>query len=206
MSSDQNAAGPSAPFPDDPTVSPAKPPPYEETREKGVRDSPAVECIANEKDRNFKVRYIEQNWPQGTSRRVPIIMQDENGPCPLLAVVNCLTLQGCIRLPPSDINHGEISLATLTNVVGNHLLEQASKRENVAARETMSILNTCMEQMDKLKHGLDVEIKFDCITGVGETQMHGFFDLAGLNLYHGWVIDPEDEELVLGFQSDPLET
>ena len=30
---------------------------------------------------------------------VPIVLQNENGPCPLLAIANCLLLRGAVELP-----------------------------------------------------------------------------------------------------------
>ncbi|OUC42699.1 hypothetical protein D917_10285, partial [Trichinella nativa] len=39
-------------------------------------------------------------WIIWHGRSVPIITQNENGPCPLLAIVNLLFLRGRLTLPP----------------------------------------------------------------------------------------------------------
>ena len=49
---------------------------------------------ASQEDCLYSVKWIHFN---GSS--VGIITQNENGPCPLLAIVNILTLQGKIKLP-----------------------------------------------------------------------------------------------------------
>ena len=46
-------------------------------------------------------------WQRGTlTDKVPILLQDVNGPCPLLAIFNILLLRGSLSLP---IGIGEIS-------------------------------------------------------------------------------------------------
>lgn len=39
-------------------------------------------------------------WIEFKSNKVPVITQNENGPCPLLAVMNVLLLQGKVKLAP----------------------------------------------------------------------------------------------------------
>jgi hypothetical protein len=41
----------------------------------------------------YSVRYIWFN-----ERHTPVIVQAVNGPCPLLAIANCLLLRGCNSL------------------------------------------------------------------------------------------------------------
>ena len=54
----------------------------------------------------YKIKYIR--WPPGSTspRSVPILLQDLNGPCPLIALVNILLLRGSVSLP---FGAGEIS-------------------------------------------------------------------------------------------------
>jgi hypothetical protein len=39
-------------------------------------------------------------WINWKSNKTPIITQNSNGPCPLLAIINVLILKGRIQLPP----------------------------------------------------------------------------------------------------------
>merc|ERR1712151_583656 len=47
-----------------------------------------------------------------------ILLQNVNGPCPLLAAANALLLRGTITLPPSCIRNGIASLHDVVNVLG----------------------------------------------------------------------------------------
>ncbi|VDK46572.1 unnamed protein product [Gongylonema pulchrum] len=84
-----------------------------------------------------------------------IVMQNENGPCPLLAVVNVLLLRGQISLP-----HGS------TQVDENHLLllditecELANYEQNIEDVLTL---------IPSLPRGLDVNIHFTgCVLALG---------------------------------------
>ena len=78
------------------------PPPMSLTKETACK-SPADGAVAgtfrshnsaSQEDCLYSVKWIHFN---GSS--VGIITQNENGPCPLLAIVNILTLQGKIKLP-----------------------------------------------------------------------------------------------------------
>ena len=39
-------------------------------------------------------------WVHLSGVKYPIITQNENGPCPLLAIINLLILKGRVQLPP----------------------------------------------------------------------------------------------------------
>lgn len=47
----------------------------------------------------YKIKYVK--WPPwaASPRTVPILLQDVNGPCPLIAIINVLLLRGTITLP-----------------------------------------------------------------------------------------------------------
>jgi hypothetical protein len=52
----------------------------------------------------------------------------------------------------------------------------------------------CM--LGRLQFGLDVNIRF---TGVGEfehTRERNVFDLFNINLYHGWLVDPQQADII----------
>jgi len=72
---------------------------------------------------------------QNSARK--ILLQNENGPCPLLAASNALLLRGVITLPPSCIRNGMASLYDVVNMLGmkamNHPRLQAEESQNRAA-------------------------------------------------------------------------
>ena len=55
----------------------------------------------DEGEPGYNVKYITY-----LGRRTPIVLQDENGPCPLIAIANVLLLRGQVSLPAGV---GEVS-------------------------------------------------------------------------------------------------
>ncbi|CAL4062137.1 unnamed protein product [Meganyctiphanes norvegica] len=122
---------------------------------------------------------------------VPIITQNNNGPCPLLAIVNVLILKGQITLP-SDRN--EITGGDLVLIIGNALFDQP--RNNVPAemrRYVEQNTEDAISILHKLLTGLDVNVKFSGVRDFEFTTELCVFDLLGIPLYHGWVVDPGSE-------------
>lgn len=63
-------------------------------------------------------------WIKWKGINTPIITQNENGPCPLLAVVNVLLLQRRIRIPsPQEI----VTSGQLMEYIGDCILEESPK-------------------------------------------------------------------------------
>ena len=71
---------------------------------------------------------MEQRFPLKTmtflGRTVPVLGQNEFGPCALLSVVNALLLQNALELSP-DL--GSVSLADVVALVGDQILERNSR-------------------------------------------------------------------------------
>ena len=71
-----------------------------ETEKSKVPDTSAVDAAARERNSIYHVKWI--GWRRNGSdalRRVGIMTQNENGPCPLLSIVNVLILRGKLSLP-----------------------------------------------------------------------------------------------------------
>ena len=49
-----------------------------------------------------------------------------------------------------------------------------------------------MSILPKLETGLDLNVKFNRVNGYEFTDAVGIFDLLQVNLYHGWLVDPEN--------------
>ena len=56
-------------------------------------------------------------------RDVSIILQNANGPCPLLAIANALLLRNQINLPARCITVGNIHIQQLLSIVAEHMLD-----------------------------------------------------------------------------------
>ena len=67
--------------------------------EKSKVPEPSVSDLSSSPERNiiYHVKWI--GWTNSGSRRIGIMTQNENGPCPLLSIVNVLLLRGKLTLP-----------------------------------------------------------------------------------------------------------
>lgn len=124
------------------------------------------------------------------SRECQILLQNENGPCPLLAVCNCLLLRDDIRLPAVAIRNNVASIDDVVNTLADHALRQNS----IAGSENVYHVDELLQLFPTLQFGMDVNPKFLLgPTGVEYTSGIGVFDLMGVELVHGWLIDMQDE-------------
>ncbi|EPB90420.1 hypothetical protein HMPREF1544_02786 [Mucor circinelloides 1006PhL] len=147
-------------------------------------------------------------------KQVRIITQNENGPCPLVAICNVLFLRGDLEIRPPD--REVVTFEYLVDRLGDYLLNHAPTDEPMAQSPPKSAekqpqapkrqgtsefvltyrhnLDAAFTILPNLKSGLDVNIKFDSIHGFEPTAELAMFDLFNVNLVHGWVADPQDVE------------
>lgn len=120
-----------------------------------------------------------------------ILLQNENGPCPLLAAANVLLLRGVMELRRTDISNTYISTENVLQLLANHALSTNQTSDHHWHME--ELLNT----LNRFQYGMDVNPKFTAgVTGVEYTQNMSAFDLLQVTLLHGWLIDPETEQRV----------
>ncbi|GFO31126.1 ubiquitin carboxyl-terminal hydrolase mindy-1 [Plakobranchus ocellatus] len=138
------------------------------------------------------VYYIK--WITFDGGNVPIITQNENGPCPLLALVNVLLLKGKVKLAPML---EMITSEQLMTYLGECILENAPKNlpETTQANYEQN-MQDAMSVMHKLQTGLDVNVKFTGVREFEYTPELIVFDLLGIALFHGWLVDPQDRHTV----------
>ena len=117
-------------------------------------------------------------------------MQNENGPCPLLAVANALLLRGAISVH-EDI--ASISFEELTSLIAGYMFDRnpLADAPEVRANQQRN-LDDCMALFPKLNRGLDVNVKFDKVDAMEYSEDLLIFDLLNVRLLHGWVLDPQD--------------
>ncbi|KAK7241201.1 Lys48-specific deubiquitinase [Aureococcus anophagefferens] len=139
---------------------------------------------------------MEQRFPLKTvmflGRTVPVLGQNEFGPCALLSVVNALLLQNALELSP-DL--GSVSLADVVALVGDQILERNSKAaggDGEAALNTRRAVEEAIALLPTLAGGLDVNVRFAGDSLFEFTGCLGIFDLFDLALVHGWRADPSD--------------
>ncbi|MBA0616785.1 hypothetical protein Godav_026277 [Gossypium davidsonii] len=157
-----------------------------ESREAVKEKQPKQEVI---KDCTYKTKAI-----QFLGRTTPIILQNDNGPCPLLAICNVLLLSNNLNLSP-DI--AEVSQEKLLSLVAERLIDSNSNVDNKDAGYVENQLRNIADAIDllpRLATGIDVNIKFRRTNDFEFTSECAIFDLLDIPLYHGWIVDPQDYE------------
>ena len=167
-----------------------------------------------------------------------ILLQNKNGPCPLLAAANVLLLRGAITLPGRCISAGQVSIDDVINMLAERAVAKTGEHCALAAVSSKSTpaaaaaaaastdeskpdgqgaapappvapptepdlspraaaaahaqhhLHEVLSLIPSLQHGLDVNPKFTAgPTGVEYTSNLTCFDLLGVELVHGWLLD-----------------
>lgn len=117
---------------------------------------------------------------------ISILLQNENGPCPLLAAANALLLRGTIQLPAHSIASGEVTLQELTNILANQALQYDTDGHYV---------QEVLDHIPRFEHGMDVNPRFTAgITGYENTSELTSFDMLQVTIVHGWLVDPQEEQ------------
>ncbi|XP_024029064.1 uncharacterized protein LOC21405916 isoform X1 [Morus notabilis] len=131
---------------------------------------------------------------QFLGRTTPIVLQNDNGPCPLLAICNVLLLRNNLNLSPDTT---EVSQEKLLSLVAERLIDSNSdfnnKDEGYVENQQQNI-SDAIDLLPRLATGIDVNIKFRRIDDFEFTPECAIFDLLDIPLYHGWIVDPEDKE------------
>ena len=122
-------------------------------------------------------------------RPVQIVLQNLNGPCPLLAITNVLLLAGKLTLH-ADRNH--VSYKHLVEMLGEYLFTQQHVESEAEALTREATISATLGLLPRLCHGLDVNVGFDSTEAFEYTQELACFDAFGVVLRHGWIVDPQD--------------
>jgi len=167
------------------------------TSDPSINSSQAIELSLEAGNVDNSLYYIK--WMKFNDSDCPIITQNENGPCPLIAIMNVLLLRKLLKLEES------LEYTTTTNLmkhIGHHLMNRVpkdfkSEEEKLNYEQNVA---DAFQVICKLQSGIDVNIGFASVTSYELTPEIVIFDLLGIKLYHGWLIDPQDESLfkVLG--------
>ncbi|XP_026992881.2 ubiquitin carboxyl-terminal hydrolase MINDY-2 isoform X2 [Tachysurus fulvidraco] len=133
-------------------------------------------------------------WIKWKEENTPIITQNENGPCPLLAIMNVLLLAWKVKLPPMiEI----ITAEQLMEYLGDYILDAKPKEISEAQRLNYEQnMSDAMAVLHKLQTGLDVNVKFTGVRVFEYTPECIVFDLLDIPLYHGWLVEPQMSDIV----------
>ncbi|OZC09882.1 hypothetical protein X798_02988 [Onchocerca flexuosa] len=138
------------------------------------------------------VYYIK--WMDVEGVEYAVVMQNENGPCPLLAVINVLLLRGQIALPRGST---EVSEKKLLQFVADCILRLKPKDIDEAELPNYEQnVSDVLALIPSLPKGLDVNIHFTGVKRFEYTPACALFDILNIPLVHGWIIDQSDQELL----------
>ncbi|XP_045074320.1 ubiquitin carboxyl-terminal hydrolase MINDY-2 isoform X1 [Coregonus clupeaformis] len=158
-------------------------------------DGTKIPCT---KDRGAGQSIYHIKWIKWNEENTPIITQNENGPCPLLAIMNVLLLAWKVKMPPMmEI----ITAEQLMEYLGDYILDAKPKEISEAQRLNYEQnMSDAMAVLHKLQTGLDVNVKFTGVRVFEYTPECIVFDLLDIPLYHGWLVDPQmgDMEKAVG--------
>jgi len=157
----------------------------------------------------FKVKRIDF---LGAKRA--IVCQNENGPCPLLGIVNVLLLRNAVTLQ-GDPDRPEVSTQELMSLVATRILDANARTATTGTDvDGASVKGTDFEAMDaeqaeamrqnqeqnvsdamavlpSLATGLDVNVRFRHALDFEFTAELAIFDLLDVTLCHAWVCDAD---------------
>ncbi|VVB12006.1 unnamed protein product [Arabis nemorensis] len=147
-------------------------------------DSPGDEIVVESKNEViYKTKEIKF-----LGRKKRIILQNQNGPCPLIAICNVLILRD--DLHPQ---FREVSQEILLTLVATTLIDFNTNVDREDDEYTENI-SDAISLLPLLADGINVNIKFKRINDFEFTPELAIFDLLNIPLYHGWIVNPQDLE------------
>ncbi|KAM3858563.1 ubiquitin carboxyl-terminal hydrolase MINDY-1 [Diretmus argenteus] len=153
----------------------------------------AAAAAAPEPEPSMPAYYLVK-WITWKEKKTPIITQSENGPCPLLAIMNTLFLRWKAKLPAqTEVITTEDLMAHLGECVLSVTPREKADGMELNFQQNMS---DAMAVLPKLSTGLDVNVRFTGVTDFEYTPECIVFDLLDIPLYHGWLVDPQSPEMV----------
>ncbi|XP_036949750.1 ubiquitin carboxyl-terminal hydrolase MINDY-1 isoform X6 [Acanthopagrus latus] len=155
--------------------------------------APPAAAAAPEAGPSMPAYYLVK-WITWKEKKTPIITQSENGPCPLLAIMNTLFLRWKAKLPAqTEVITTEDLMAHLGECVLSVTPREKADGMELNFQQNMS---DAMAVLPKLSTGLDVNVRFTGVTDFEYTPECIVFDLLDIPLYHGWLVDPQSPEMV----------
>lgn len=149
----------------------------------GINGSPPLNL-----SQEYHLKWIK--W-KGTNK-LPIVTQNSNGPCPLLAIMNVLLLRKNISFPPMiEIITAEQLMSYLCDFILSNVPTNLPEGVKLDYEQNFQ---DAMSNLPRLCTGLDVNVRFTGITDFEYTSECIIFDLLRIPLYHGWLVDPSDKD------------
>ncbi|RDW92870.1 MINDY family deubiquitinase [Aspergillus mulundensis] len=142
----------------------------------------------------YSIRHISWKDSSGTLRESPMLIQNKNGPCPLLALVNALSLRaaGSSTQPPivrALRTREQISLGLLIEALFDELTTRLGPNDELPDIEALSRFLTMLHTGMNVNPRLTLESNAAAGTFL-ETEDIKFYSAFGVPLVHGWIAPP----------------
>lgn len=124
----------------------------------------------------------------GTLGSVKILLQNANGPCPLVALINTMVLSYPATAAYTS-GKERISVKGLLEYLGELLLEKVSDSERGETNEIINDTDDVLRLLPKLVTGLNIDPMFD--GQFSNSPEMSLFRLYDVDVVHGWLVDPE---------------
>ncbi|SAM00203.1 hypothetical protein [Absidia glauca] len=166
--------------------------PQQDQQSREADSTPPLQRPSPPLDHEYLVKSIDWLDPKtNTSRVVRIITQNENGPCPLVSICNVLFIRGDLNMRPFE--REKVTFEYLLEILGDYLVNHAPSDVKYVLTYRHN-LDMALTILPRLQTGLDVNVGFSSIRDFEPTEELALFDLFDVDLVHGWIIDPQDEE------------
>jgi len=130
-------------------------------------------------------------------KQIKILLQNENGPCPLIAIANILALRSDISLESSNTRFemSRISVKQISEIISNFIKKQLGMNPS---EEEVKQFQEITKMIPSLQYGLDVNCGFkscdDFMNNITNKSL--IFDFLDIRMLHGWILDPADKVIV----------
>ncbi|KAE8395112.1 hypothetical protein BDV23DRAFT_146171 [Aspergillus alliaceus] len=149
-----------------------------------------------QRSETYSIRHV--NWIDATGklRDCPVLAQNQNGPCPLLALVNALVLRSSPESQPPIVRalqtREQISLGLLIEALFDELTTCSGPDDELPDIEALSRFLTMLHTGMNVNPKLTLESS-DSVGTFLETSDIKFYATFGVPLVHGWIAEPSTE-------------
>ncbi|KAE8354582.1 hypothetical protein BDV28DRAFT_130608 [Aspergillus coremiiformis] len=150
----------------------------------------------DQRSETYSIRHVSWTDATGKLRECPVLAQNKNGPCPLLALVNALVLRSAPDFHPPIVRalqmREQISLGLLIEALFDELTTCLEPDDELPDIEALSRFLTMLHTGMNVNPRLTLESTDLMGTFLGTDDIK-FYSTFGVPLIHGWIAQPSTE-------------
>ena len=169
----------------------------EPEQQQSITDEPGRQNEQQSRTETYTIRHINRKDSSGQLGELPILIQNKNGPCPLLALVNSLVLSskhdGQSPIVKSLQTREHVSLGLLIQALFDELTGSSGPDSELlpdieALSHFLTMLHTGMNVNPRLT--LESSDSLGTFLPTSDIRLYSTF---GIPLVHGWIAEPSSE-------------